>query len=41
MIYSFITKPDEEAMEAEADKTLANLEDFSTRNSLRNKEFKY
>lgn len=41
MIHSFMTKPDEESIDAEAERTLANLVTYSSRNSLRNKEFKY
>ena len=41
MIHSFLTRPDEESLDAEADRALANLAEFNARNSLRNKEFKY
>ena len=41
MIYNFISKPDEESIDAEADRTLAYLEQYNYQNSLRNKEFKY
>lgn len=41
MIYNFVTKPDEESIDAEADRALANLAQYNSRNSLRNKEFKY
>ncbi|MGA9213125.1 curli-like amyloid fiber formation chaperone CsgH [Kaistella sp.] len=41
IIYSFISKPDEESLEAEANIALDNLADYISQNSLRNKEFKY
>lgn len=41
MIHSFLTRPDEESLDAEADRALANLAEFNARNSLKNKEFKY
>lgn len=40
-IYSFLTQPNEELLEGEADRTLAILIEYNSRNSLRNKEFKY
>ena len=41
VIHAFLSKPDEESIEAEADKALASLISYNSRNSLRNKEFKY
>ncbi len=41
LIHAFLSKPDEESLDAEADKALANLIEYNSRNSLRNKEFKY
>jgi len=41
VIYSFMTKPDEEAMEFEADRALAGIIRWSAENQLRNREFKY
>lgn len=41
LIHAFLSKPDEESIDAEADRALANLIAYNSRNSLRNKEFKY
>lgn len=41
LIHAFLSKPDEEAVEQEADNALADLIEYNSRNSLRNKEFKY
>ncbi|MBH1959841.1 MAG: hypothetical protein I8H68_07000 [Flavobacteriia bacterium] len=41
MIHSFLTRPDEESIDAEADRAVANLAEYNSRNSLKNKEFKY
>ena len=41
MIYAFQSKPDDEYLEAECDKTLALLLEFEKRNRLKNREFKY
>lgn len=41
VIYAFFSKPDDEVLEAEADRTLANLIEFNRKNSVRSKEFKY
>ncbi len=41
VIYSFISKPDEEFIDLEADRTLTYLEQYNYQNSLRKKEFKY
>lgn len=41
LIHAFLSKPDEESIDAEADIALANLVSYNSRNSLRNKEFKY
>ncbi len=41
IIHSFMSRPDEEAMDAEASRALANLMTYNARNNLRNKEFKY
>lgn len=41
LIHTFLSKPDEESIDAEADKALANLISYNSRNSLRNKEFRY
>lgn len=41
MIHNFFSKPDEELIESEADRALANLIEFNRRNSVRSKEFKY
>ncbi|MCJ8496654.1 hypothetical protein MVI27_00085 [Chryseobacterium salipaludis] len=41
VMYSFMTKPDEEAMEFEADRALAGIIRWSAENQLRNREFKY
>ena len=41
VIHSFMSKPDEESVDNEADRTLANLAEYHARNSIRDKEFKY
>ncbi len=41
VVHAFLPKPDEEELDNEADRALANLASYSARNSLRNKEFKY
>ncbi|AZI68038.1 hypothetical protein EIB71_10325 [Kaistella daneshvariae] len=41
MVYIFNATPDEEAINAEAEKALANLVAYISNNSLRDKEFKY
>lgn len=41
IIYSFLSKPDEEALEAEAENALAYLSDYNAKEALRNREFKY
>lgn len=41
VLYSFFSKPDDEFMEAEATRTLAILQEYYKKNSVRKKEFKY
>jgi|SRR5690606_9360490 len=41
IIYTFLSKPDEEAMEAEANSTIRYLADYTARQRLRDREFKY
>lgn len=41
VIYTFITRPADEAMDAEADRTMALLADYSKRNAVRDQQFKY
>lgn len=41
IIYAFMSKPDEESMNAEAERSLALLARYSAQNTVRNKEFKY
>ena len=41
VIYSFLSKPDEEALEAEAQSALNYLADYNANQSLRDREFKY
>lgn len=41
VIYSFLSKPDEEALEAEAESALNYLADYNANQNLREKEFKY
>ncbi|WP_051190400.1 curli-like amyloid fiber formation chaperone CsgH [Kaistella palustris] len=41
IIYAFMSKPDEDAAEQEAERALAYLAQYEQRNALRDKEFKY
>lgn len=41
IIYSFLTKPDEEALDEEASRTLNILAEYNSKRNLRNPEFKY
>ncbi len=41
VIHSFLTKPDEEALDSEASRALSLLAEYNSRRNVRNQEFKY